>query len=69
MLVSNFTAPDTSSLVVAKPDRIEVWDVGKTGLVWKAELEVWGSIVGIEKVVTKVGSQISGLWYGTVEAD
>ena len=33
---------------------MEVWDVGPAGLVFQADLEVWGSIVGIEKVVVKV---------------
>jgi DNA damage-binding protein 1 len=58
ILVADLTAPGSSSLVVAKPDRVEVWDVGPTGLVWKTDLEVWGSVVGIEKVVSKV-SRIS----------
>lgn len=39
--------------MIAKPDRVEVWDVGPSGLVFQTDLEVWGSIVGIEKVVTK----------------
>jgi hypothetical protein len=49
---------------VAKPDRVEVWDIGPSGLVFQADLEVWGSVVGIEKVVTKVrgsGSAEMGL--------
>jgi DNA damage-binding protein 1 len=54
LLVSDFTSPGSSSLVIAKPDRVEVWDVGPAGLVFQADLEVWGSIVGIEKVVVKV---------------
>lgn len=52
--VQSFASPDSSSLLVAKPDRVELWEVGKTGLVWKAELEIWGSIIGIEQVITKV---------------
>ena len=52
--MDGFTSPDTSSLVIAKPDRIELWDIGPTGLVHRAELEAWGSIVGIEKIVTNV---------------
>ncbi|WVQ75561.1 hypothetical protein IAR50_005188 [Cryptococcus sp. DSM 104548] len=39
-----------TSLVVAKPDRVEVWDVTETGLVWAAELKVWGTIVSIDQV-------------------
>jgi hypothetical protein len=39
---------------VAKPDRVEVWEIGPSGLVFQADLEVWGSVIGIEKVVTKV---------------
>ncbi|WWC92848.1 uncharacterized protein L201_007809 [Kwoniella dendrophila CBS 6074] len=48
--VAGLTGPNTTSLVVAKPDRVEVWDVESQGLVRKSELEVWGNIVGIEKV-------------------
>ncbi|TYJ51240.1 hypothetical protein B9479_008200, partial [Cryptococcus floricola] len=39
-----------TSLVVAKPDRVEVWDVTETGLVSVAELKVWGTIVSIDQV-------------------
>ncbi|WVQ78968.1 hypothetical protein IAT38_001060 [Cryptococcus sp. DSM 104549] len=49
--VTSLTAPDSISLVVAKPDRIEVWDVTETGLEWRAEIEMWGRIVGIEQTV------------------
>jgi hypothetical protein len=52
--VENFTQPGTSSLLVAKPDRIEVWDVGPSGLVFQADLQVWGAVIGIEKVLVKV---------------
>ncbi|WVW86882.1 hypothetical protein I302_108937 [Kwoniella bestiolae CBS 10118] len=48
--VPEFTGPNSTSLIVAKPDRIEVWDVEQKGLVYQTELEVWGNIVGIEKV-------------------
>ncbi|WWC95424.1 hypothetical protein V866_002287 [Kwoniella sp. B9012] len=48
--VSGFKGPDSTSLIVAKPDRVEVWDVESKGLVYQTELEVWGNIVGIEKV-------------------
>lgn len=54
LLVPNLTAQGSSSLLVAKPDRVELWDVGNAGLVWKAELEIWGSVIGIEQVITKV---------------
>ncbi|WVQ95773.1 hypothetical protein IAU59_002872 [Kwoniella sp. CBS 9459] len=51
--VEAFTAPNTSSLVVAKPDKIEVWDIEAEGLVHVAELEVWGTVVGLEKVLVE----------------
>lgn len=54
LLVSDLTSPGSSSLVIAKPDRVEVWDVGPSGLMYQTDLEVWGSIIGIEKVVIKV---------------
>ena len=56
--VADFTSQGSSSLVVAKPDRVEVWDVGPSGLVFQADLEVWGSVVGIEKVITRVYSPL-----------
>lgn len=55
-LIPGFTTPESRSLIVAKPDRIEAWDTEETGLVKKAELEVWGSIVGIEIAVMKVSA-------------
>jgi hypothetical protein len=61
--VSDLTSPGSSSLVIAKPDRVEVWDVGPAGLVFQADLEVWGSIVGIEKVVVKV---CCSAWYDSI---
>ncbi|OWZ42004.1 DNA damage-binding protein 1 [Cryptococcus neoformans C23] len=39
-----------TSLVVAKPNKIEVWDVTENGLVWRSEIEVWGTVVGIDQV-------------------
>ncbi|WWD20338.1 hypothetical protein CI109_104814 [Kwoniella shandongensis] len=48
--IPSFTDPNSTSLIIAKPDRIEVWNVDATGLVYQAKLEVWGTIVGIEKV-------------------
>lgn len=43
---------------MAKPDRVEVWDVGSSGLVFQADLEVWGSVVGIGKVITRVCDEV-----------
>ena len=59
--IPEFTSHSCSSLIVAKPDRVEVWDVDKTGLVWRTELEVWGSVLGIERVVSKVGGGLGGV--------
>lgn len=53
-LISDFTSTGSSSLIVAKPDRIEVWDTEKSGLVKQTELELWGSVAGIESVDMKV---------------
>lgn len=36
--------------MIAKSDRIEVWDVDKSGLVHRAELELWGNVIAIDKV-------------------
>jgi hypothetical protein len=52
--VLSFIDEGSKSLIVAKPDRVEVWDVDKTGLVHRAELELWGSVVAIEKVDVSV---------------
>nr|WVH01967.1 DNA damage-binding protein 1 [Naematelia aurantialba] len=52
-VIPSFTTPGSQSLVVAKPDRIEVWDTDKSGLVKMAELELWGNVVGIDKVDVK----------------
>lgn len=60
--VENFTSPGTTSLVVAKPDRIEVWDVTKSGLESRADLEVWGSVVTIEKVEAEVSAHHACEW-------
>lgn len=49
--MTGFTGPG-KSLVIGKPDRIEIWDVTSTGLVYRAELEVWGSVAGL--AVTEV---------------
>ena len=54
LTIDSFTSPEATSLVVAKPDRVEVWDADKTGLVWRVELELWGSVIGIEKVILRV---------------
>ncbi|KAK4684331.1 hypothetical protein P7C73_g5851, partial [Tremellales sp. Uapishka_1] len=51
LLIPSLTSEGSSSLVVAKPDRIEVWDTTPSGLEWRAEMEVWGSVVGLERVV------------------
>lgn len=44
--VTGFTG-EGESLVVAKPDRVEVWDVTTTGLVFRGELTTWGTIAGL----------------------
>jgi hypothetical protein len=46
--------------VIAKSDRIEVWDLDKSGLVHRAELELWGNVIAIDKVEIAV-SDIS-IW-------
>ncbi|ORX37687.1 CPSF A subunit region-domain-containing protein [Kockovaella imperatae] len=48
--VKGLTGPDSISLVVAKPNRIEIWDVNEAGLTFSADLELWGSVVGISLV-------------------
>nr|XP_018260261.1 uncharacterized protein I303_07178 [Kwoniella dejecticola CBS 10117]OBR82419.1 hypothetical protein I303_07178 [Kwoniella dejecticola CBS 10117] len=48
--VEGFTGPESTSLIIAKPDKVEVWNVEPKGLVYQAELELWGNIVGIDKV-------------------
>lgn len=50
----SFTQEGSSSLIVAKPDRVEVWDAESSGLVFKSQLEVWGSVVAIDQVEVKV---------------
>lgn len=35
------------SLVIAKPDRVEIWDSTTTGLVFRGDLPVWGTVVGL----------------------
>ncbi|CAK9784030.1 hypothetical protein CC85DRAFT_281947 [Cutaneotrichosporon oleaginosum] len=50
VLASNFTAPGTQSLLVAKPDRLEVWDVGTRGLTSRGELLTWGTVAGLATV-------------------
>jgi DNA damage-binding protein 1 len=54
ILVPSFTQEGSSSLIVAKPDRVEVWDAESSGLVFKSQLEVWGSVVAIDQVEVKV---------------
>ncbi|KAL1411075.1 hypothetical protein Q8F55_002024 [Vanrija albida] len=46
--VHGFTSSGSTSLVIARPDRIEVWDVSASGLQRKGELKVWGTIVGLD---------------------
>lgn len=50
-----------TSLVVAKPNKIEAWDVTENGLVWRSEIEVWGTVVGIDQVSIEVCGLISRL--------
>ncbi|OCF33570.1 hypothetical protein I316_04642 [Kwoniella heveanensis BCC8398] len=49
--VEGLTAPNTTSLVVAKPDKIEIWDIEVEGLVHVTEMEIWGTLVGVDKVL------------------
>ncbi|WVF68077.1 hypothetical protein IAT40_002840 [Kwoniella sp. CBS 6097] len=51
--VKGFTAPNNASLIIAKPDRIEVWDVEAQGLVYVTETEMWGTLVGLEIVIVE----------------
>jgi hypothetical protein len=44
---------------VAKPDRIELHDVGETGIALKGSLDMWGSVVAIEHVQLKVRAVLS----------
>ena len=48
--VEGLTGPKTVSLVVAKPDRVEVWDVDESGLSSKGDLQLWGNVIAISKV-------------------
>nr|XP_019009308.1 uncharacterized protein I206_05956 [Kwoniella pini CBS 10737]OCF48089.1 hypothetical protein I206_05956 [Kwoniella pini CBS 10737] len=48
--IPGFTGPNANSLIVAKPDKIELWDVNQRGLEYQAALELWGNIVSIEQV-------------------
>ena len=46
--------PESETLLVAKPDKVEAWSVDERGLTLLAELTVWGSVVGIEEVEIEV---------------
>ncbi|GMK54981.1 hypothetical protein CspeluHIS016_0200370 [Cutaneotrichosporon spelunceum] len=50
VLASDFTASGTQSLLIAKPDRIEVWDVGSNGLTPRGDLMTWGTVAGLATV-------------------
>ncbi|KAL7425176.1 hypothetical protein Q5752_000864 [Cryptotrichosporon argae] len=51
--VAGLTAPGMVSLVLAKPDKVEVWDLGADGLTYVTELTVWGSICGLAPVLVE----------------
>ena len=55
--VPNLTssASGASSLVVAKGNTIEVWDLNPEGLVEVCKTDVWGMVVGLEWVGKTVG--------------
>lgn len=53
LVIDDFTAKGSSSLITARPDRIEVWDITPDGLVPRGELKIWGSVAGIAKAVVK----------------
>ncbi|EIW71360.1 hypothetical protein TREMEDRAFT_71141 [Tremella mesenterica DSM 1558] len=51
--IDNFTSPSTSSLVVARPDWVEVSDITSEGLVYRCGLPVWGNIAGLERATVE----------------
>lgn len=53
----DFTSAGTSSLIIAKPDRVEVWDVGETGLTSRGELVTWGTVAGLATVNVAVSKR------------
>ncbi|BEJ16509.1 hypothetical protein CspHIS471_0511140 [Cutaneotrichosporon sp. HIS471] len=50
VLVSDLTAASTQSLLIAKPDRLEVWDVGSNGLAPRGDSMTWGTVAGLATV-------------------
>lgn len=58
--VTGFTG-EGQSLVVAKPDRVEVWDVTSSGLVFRGELHIWGTVAGLAVTNISVSSD-SVMW-------
>ncbi|RXK37957.1 hypothetical protein M231_04743 [Tremella mesenterica] len=51
--IDNFTSPSKSSLVIARPDRVEVSDITSEGLVYRCGLPVWGNIAGLERATVE----------------
>ncbi len=54
LLLNHLTGPQSSSLIIAKPDRIEIWDVTSTGLTKVTDFQVWGSVLGLSKAIIPV---------------
>lgn len=42
--------------MLVKPDCIEVWDITAAGLVFREQLKVWGTIVGLAAASFPVGT-------------
>lgn len=54
----DFTSPGTTSLIIAKPDRVEVWDATETGLTSRGELVTWGTVAGLATVTVSVSQPL-----------
>lgn len=57
--IDGLTAPDVSSMVVARPDKVEIWDITESGLVHVTELAIWSNILALEKTTIPVSADIS----------
>lgn len=58
-MIESLIEPGLRSLVIAKPDRVELWDVKPSGLVQRGELQLWGTIAALEKVELRVSARLS----------
>lgn len=43
---------------MAKPDCVEVWDVTATGLVFRGDLRLWGTVAGLAVTNVSVRSEV-----------